>query len=72
MLYRERAFWLYLTASRMPDLRRLVRQYGRSQDTVFPTGPYRDGLQFGTEVNFTAPVLEGPNTSYTGCIDRNA
>jgi hypothetical protein len=72
LLFRERAFWLYLQAVRMPDLRRLMRQYNRAQETVFPTGPYRDGLQYGTEVNFTAPLNETPNTAYTGCIDRKA
>ena len=72
LLFRERAFWLYLTANRMPDMRRLVRQYGRAENTVFPTGTYKDNLPYGTEVNFVAPTLEGPNPAYTGCIDRKA
>ena len=72
LLFRERAFWLFLTASRMPDMRRLVRQYGRTPDSVFPSGTYRDGSPFGAEMNFVAPSLERPNTTYTGCIDRNA
>jgi starch-binding outer membrane protein, SusD/RagB family len=38
--FRERAFWLYLTAHRLSDLRRLIRQYGRDSETVFPTGVY--------------------------------
>jgi hypothetical protein len=72
LLFRERAFWLYLTGTRMPDMRRLVRQYGRAQDTVFPSGTYKDGLPFGTEVNLTPPIpSEAANTSYAGCIDRN-
>jgi hypothetical protein len=72
LLFRERAFWLYLTSTRMADLRRLVRQYGRTQETVFPTGTYRDGQPWGSEVNLTPPLLERPNTAYTGCIDRKA
>lgn len=38
--FQERAFWLYLTGSRLSDMRRLVRQYGRNPETVFPTGTY--------------------------------
>ncbi|HEV2147640.1 MAG TPA: hypothetical protein VGR37_09585 [Longimicrobiaceae bacterium] len=38
--FRERAFWLYLTANRLSDMRRLVRQYQRNPETVFPTGVY--------------------------------
>ena len=73
LLFRERAFWLFLTANRMPDMRRLVRQYGRAQDAVFPSGTHKDGLPFGSEVNFTPPMpSEAPNTNYTGCIDRSA
>ncbi len=39
LIFRERAFWLYGTGSRLGDMRRLIRQYGRDQSTVFPTGP---------------------------------
>jgi hypothetical protein len=72
LLFRERAAWLYLTGNRMADLRRLVRQYSRTQDTVFPSGTYRDGSPFGTEVNLVPPNTEQPNVNYAGCIDRNA
>lgn len=40
LLYRERAFWLYLTGRRLGDLRRLVRNYNRDPETVYPTGQY--------------------------------
>ena len=56
----------------MADLRRLVRQYGRTQDKVFPTGQYHDGNQYGSDVNLELPVEELPNSNYKGCIDRNA
>ena len=72
LLFRERAFWTFLTAKRMGDLRRLVRQYGRPQQTVFPTGLYKDGSPYGSDVNLTPPLTEGANPNYTGCIDRNA
>jgi starch-binding outer membrane protein, SusD/RagB family len=38
--FQERAFWLWLTAHRLSDMRRLVRQYGRGAESVFPTGTY--------------------------------
>ena len=38
--FRERAFWLFLTGQRLADLRRLVRQYNRPAESVFPTGTY--------------------------------
>jgi hypothetical protein len=72
LLFRERAFWLYLTAHRMGDMRRLVRQYGRTPESVFPTGQYHDGVPYGTELNLIPPNTEAPNTNYQGCIDRNA
>jgi hypothetical protein len=71
-LFRERAFWLYLTAHRLGDLRRLVRQYNRTQDTVFPTGPFFKGGNYGTDVNMPVPKVEENNPNFHGCIDRNA
>jgi len=83
LLFRERAFWLFGTSHRLGDLRRLVRQYGRSAGSVFPSGNYasngRTGT-YGTDVNLPIPIDEGnnPNTPRTGasvplkgCIDRN-
>jgi hypothetical protein len=72
LLFREKAFWNFLTSKRMPDLRRLVRQYGRTEDKVFPTGPYKDGNRYGTDVNLELPITELPNANYKGCIDRKA
>ncbi|MDB4916114.1 MAG: hypothetical protein JWM95_3758, partial [Gemmatimonadetes bacterium] len=52
-LFRERAFWLFLTGHRQGDLRRLVRQYGRAREAVFPTGAYaKGGATYGTDVTF--------------------
>jgi len=65
LTFRERAFWMYLTAHRLGDLRRLVRQYGRNAETVFPTGAYhKQGLARGTQVNFIIPFQEENNTNF--------
>ena len=71
--FRERAFWLYLTSHRLGDLRRLVRQYGRNPEQVFPSGDYyRPGISYGTDVNIPVPEVEQNNPQFQGCIDRNA
>jgi len=56
LLYSERAFWLYLTARRVGDLRRLIKNYGRDPESVFPTGPYRNGGSFGNATSFPFTV----------------
>ena len=78
LLFRERAFWLYVTNHRLGDMRRLVRSaanggYGFATGTVFPTGTYAGpgGGVYGTDVNFTIPVDEDNNPNFHGCIDRN-
>ena len=66
LLFRERGFWLYFTAHRLGDLRRLVRQYARSAESVFPTGAYhKQGLTRGTQVSFVVPQPEENNPNYT-------
>lgn len=72
LLFRERAFWLYLTGHRLGDLRRLIRQYGRAQDAVFPTGSYHKGGEYGSDVNFPVSSDERNNPNFTACIDRSA
>jgi hypothetical protein len=73
LTFRERAFSLFLTGHRLGDLRRLIRQYQRTAESVFPTGAYhKDGLQLGTDVQFVIPQTEKNNPKFTGCIDRNA
>ena len=74
-VFRERAFWLFSTGHRLGDLRRLVRNYGRTAESVFPTGEWYLGAPYGTDVNFPIPQSEdnnqqAPNAS--ACIDRNA
>ncbi len=78
VLFRERAFWLFGEGHRLGDLRRLVRQYGRAQDAVFPTGPYPFALAgiapttYGADVNFPIAAAEQPNPNFHGCLNRSA
>jgi starch-binding outer membrane protein, SusD/RagB family len=77
LLFRERAYDLYLTAHRVGDLRRLIRQYGRNAETVFPTGVYNPlgaaaGNSYGPDVNLPIPFEETNNPQYKACLDRNA
>lgn len=73
-LFHERAFWMYLTGHRLGDMRRLVSQYSRGVETVFPTGAYQ-GAAGGTylgDVNFPIPIDEQNNPSAPSCTNRNA
>ncbi len=73
LLFAERGFAMWLTAHRLGDLRRMVRQYGRAQADVFPSGEFfRDGLQHGSDVNFPIFVDENNNPNFTGCLNRDA
>jgi hypothetical protein len=71
LMFRERAFWLYATGHRLGDLRRLMRQYGRAEDAVFPTGLHFKGDNYGDDVNVPVPFNERNNPNFTGCFDRN-
>lgn len=72
LIYRERAFWLYGTGHRHGDLRRLVRQYDRDVESVFPTGFTVHGIPYGQDVNIAPPERQDNNPNYTGCFDRKA
>jgi hypothetical protein len=81
VMFRERAFWLYGLGTRVGDLRRLIRQYKRSANTVFPTGPFVNGNNrnlpspiptYGTDVSLTLPTpasfQANSNPYYKGCL----
>ncbi len=70
-LFRERAFWLFGTGQRLGDLRRLIRQYGRTAATTFPSGSYYLGGSYGSDVNVQIPQTELPNPRFVGCLNRN-
>lgn len=72
LLFSERAFWLFATGHRLGDLRRLVRQYGRDVDAVFPIGDYSKGGIYEEAVNLPVPVQERNNPKFSGCLDRDA
>lgn len=64
-LFKERAYWLYLTSHRLGDLRRLIREYGLGSESVFPTGVYvHNGGTYGTDVNSPVPLAEQNNPNY--------
>jgi len=74
-LFKERAYWLYLTSHRLGDLRRLSRPvaapatditgYGRGIETVFPTGAYHKAGTYGTDVSSPIPQAEDNNPNFT-------
>jgi hypothetical protein len=72
LFFREKAFWQFGRGFRLGDLRRLIRQYGRTQDIVFPVGTWFKGGTYGTDVNLPTPDGELTNPNFHGCIDRNA
>jgi hypothetical protein len=68
-IFSERAYWLFGTAHRLGDLRRLVSQYSRSATSVFPTGPYFKGANYGSQLSLLVPQDEeqNPNFSRAAC-----
>jgi len=74
-LFRERAIWLFGRGYRLGDMRRLIRQYGRTAATVFPVGTWHKGGNYGTDVNFPVPQAELNNPNVPAgqtCMDRSA
>jgi hypothetical protein len=72
LLFREKAFWTFGRGQRLNDLRRLMRQYKRAEENVFPTGNYFKGGTYGHSIQFPVPNSERTNPNFTGCLDRNA
>jgi starch-binding outer membrane protein, SusD/RagB family len=78
LYFREKAFWTFGRGQRLPDMRRLIRQYGRPQTAVFPQAVFPQGTFFktntpyGTDVNFPVTTDELNNPEFAGCTDRNA
>jgi len=74
LFFREKAFWEFGRGFRLGDMRRLIRQYGRTADQVFPVGQHYRGGNYGVDVNLPITQAEENNPSLTGpaCIDRNA
>jgi hypothetical protein len=74
LLFRERAFWLYLTGHRQGDMRRLVRQYHRPMESVYPTGAYPLATFYAVYQDLATSRLaeqeERINPLYQGCFNR--
>jgi starch-binding outer membrane protein, SusD/RagB family len=72
-LFSERAFWMWLTAHRLGDMRRMVRQYNMPANTVFPVGTTIFGQAYGDDVNLPIPFNETNNPEFGGqCLNRDA
>lgn len=72
LVFQERAMWMYMTIHRWGDLRRLIRQYGRTPDQVFPTGPYFKGGAYGNQIVAEPLPAEQNHPAYTGCLNYDA
>lgn len=70
LLFRERAFWMFSTGHRLGDLRRLVRQYGRAPESVYPAGAFHKGGSYSTVYALPVPVEERNNPNFKGCLDN--
>ena len=67
VLFRERAFWLFGTGSRLGDMRRLIRQYGTdgfTNNIVFPIGPYPTGPNATVLAGLVAQASLPPYVKY--------
>ena len=74
-LFRERAFWLFGRGHRVGDLRRLIRQYNRAANTVFPAGAWHKGGVYGNDVTIPVPAAELNNPNVQNgelCLNRGA
>ncbi len=72
LFFREKAFWTFGRGQRLGDLRRQVRQYGKAQSAVYPSGQFFKNGQYGANVAFPVPDRDKANPQFTGCIDTNA
>ena len=73
LLFREKALWTFGRGQRLGDMRRLIRQYGRTQDQVFPVGAHYRGGNYGTDVNLPVTTDEkNGNPNFSQCLDRKA
>lgn len=75
-VFREKAFWTFSRGQRLGDLRRLMRQYGRTEAATFPTGAHYRGGNYGHDVNFPVATDENNNPNLislgtaSACLDR--
>jgi hypothetical protein len=71
LLFAERARWLWLTAHRLGDLRRLVRVYRLNAARVYPVGVAENRTgPYGSDLSFPLPADEQNNPSFATCDTR--
>jgi hypothetical protein len=70
MMFHERGFWMFSTGHRLGDMRRLVRQYNRVVNSVYPNGAWFKGGNYGDAIQMVLPVEELNNPNFHGCGDR--
>ncbi len=70
LLFREKAFWTFGRGQRLGDMRRLLRQYGRTEANTFPQGVHYKGGAYGTDVNLPVVTDEVNNPNFKQCADR--
>jgi hypothetical protein len=72
--FREKAFWTFGRGQRLGDLRRLVRQYQRPADQVFPASGdrFHKGGNYGADVTLPVTQAEENNPNFRGCTNRSA
>jgi len=71
--FAERAAWLFVSAQRQGDLRRLVRVYGRTASDLYPQGTYagNGGGLYGEAITVPIPPAERRNPMFRGCLNRD-
>lgn len=74
LIMAERAMWLWGTAHRVGDLRRMINSYGRTEAQVYPSGDYHKGGSHGSDVVFPVDFDEGNNGLYDAaqCVVTSA
>ncbi|MBK8248683.1 MAG: hypothetical protein IPK85_14920 [Gemmatimonadetes bacterium] len=71
----EKAFWTFSRGQRLGDMRRLVRQFGRAPEDVYPVGIHYKTSRYGDDVVLPVTVDESTNPNLNGapaCLDRKA
>ena len=71
LFFREKAFWTFSRGQRLNDERRLMRQYGRTEDQVYPTGNYFKGGTYGHTIQLPVTNSElRPTRSSRAALDH--
>lgn len=68
--FREKALWTFGRGQRLGDMRRLIKQYGRTELNTFPQGVHYKGGSYGKDVNLPIVTDERNNPNFKGCTDR--